>query len=298
MNDEFLNRTPPPYTPLPRRSSGGRLAVASALLAFVIGAGGVGYLAWAGMLPWNAQGPDRLLVQPAAPTPSPSASSSTAPEQLPAAEAAMAVRIVALEQRLAAIDLRAQAASGNASRAEGLLVALASRRALDKGVPLGYLEDQLRLRFGARHGAEVQVVADAAKKPVTLDKLLADLETLGPRLTGTPAPGDFWARAKQEMAGLFVIRHDDAPSPAPQNRIERARLMLLAGKVKEAVAEIQSLPGGAAARDWALAANRYATSRAALDVLESAALLEAETPADTSGKAAVQPSPVNTPPAV
>lgn len=296
MNDDFLNRTQPPYTPLPRRSSGGRLALASALLAFVIGAGGVGYLAWAGMLPWKAQAPDRLLVQPAAPSPSPSP--TTAPTQLPAAEAAMAVRIVALEQRLAAIDLRAQAASGNASRAEGLLVALASRRALDKGVPLGYLEDQLRLRFGARHGTEVQVVADAAKKPVTLDKLLADLETLAPRLTGTPAPGDFWARARQEMAGLFVIRHDDAPSPAPQNRIERARLMLLAGKVKEAIAEIQSLPGGAAARDWAEAANRYAASRAALDLLESAALLEAETPADTSGKAAVQPSPVNTPPAI
>ena len=297
MNDEFLNRTPPPYSPLPQRRSGsGRLALVSALLAFVIGAGGVGYLAWAGMLPWKAQAPDRLLVQPAAPSPSPSP--TTAPTQLPAAEAAMAVRIVALEQRLAAIDLRAQAASGNASRAEGLLVALASRRALDKGVPLGYLEDQLRLRFGARHGTEVQVVADAAKKPVTLDKLLADLETLAPRLTGTPAPGDFWARARQEMAGLFVIRHDDAPSPAPQNRIERARLMLLAGKVKEAIAEIQSLPGGAAARDWAEAANRYAASRAALDLLESAALLEAETPADTSGKAAVQPSPVNTPPAI
>lgn len=296
MNDDFLNRTPPPYTPLPRRSGNGRLALASALLAFVIGAGGVGYLAWAGMLPWKAQAPDRLLVQPAAPSPSPSP--TTAPTQLPAAEAAMAVRIVALEQRLAAIDLRAQAASGNASRAEGLLVALASRRALDKGVPLGYLEDQLRLRFGARHGTEVQVVADAAKKPVTLDKLLADLETLAPRLTGTPAPGDFWARTRQEMAGLFVIRHDYAPSPAPQNRIERARLMLLAGKVKEAIAEIQSLPGGAAARDWAEAANRYAASRAALDLLESAALLEAETPADTSGKAAVQPSPVNTPPAI
>lgn len=294
MNDDFLNRTPPPLSA--RRSGNGRLALASALLAFVIGAGGVGYLAWAGMLPWKAQAPDRLLVQPAAPSPSPSP--TTAPAQLPAAEAAMAVRIVALEQRLAAIDLRAQAASGNASRAEGLLVALASRRALDKGVPLGYLEDQLRLRFGARHGAEVQVVADAAKKPVTLDKLLADLETLAPRLTGTPAPGDFWARARQEMASLFVIRHDDAPSPAPQNRIERARLMLLAGKVKEAIAEIQSLPGGAAARDWAEAANRYAASRAALDLLESAALLEAETPADTSGKAAVQPSPVNTPPAI
>lgn len=209
----------------------------------------------------------------------------------------MAVRIVALEERLAQIDLRAQAASGNAARAEGLLVALAARRALDKGVPLGYLEDQLRLRFGTRHMNEVDIVAQAAKKPVTIDKLLADLDALSPNLSGAPARGDFWAQARSELGSLFVVRHDDAPSPAPQNRIERARLMLISGKVKEAVAEVQALPGAAAARDWSDAAGRFANSRAALDLLESAALLEAETPSDAVGKAAIQPSPVNTPPA-
>ncbi|WP_310535454.1 hypothetical protein [Novosphingobium sp.] len=296
MNDEFLNRTTQPMPP--RRSGGGRLALASALLAFVLGAGGVGYLAWAGMLPWKAQSPDPTLVRPLAqPVPAPSASPGTVPVQVPVAEAAMAVRIVALEQRLAQIDLRAQAASGNAARAEGLLVALAARRALDKGVPLGYLEDQLRLRFGTRHMSEVNVVAQAAKNPVTLDKLLADLETLAPKLSGAPARGDFWAAARSELGSLFVVRHDDAPSPAPQNRIERARLMLISGKVKEAVAEIQALPGAAAARDWTDAASRFATSRAALDLLESAALLEAETPSDAVGKAAMQPSPVNSLPA-
>ena len=297
MTDEFLNRTSPPLPP--RRSGGGRIALASALLAFVLGAAAVGYLAWAGMLPWKAQAPDAALVRPLAQTlPAPSASPTPAPVQVPAAEAAMAVRIVALEERLAQIDLRAQAASGNAARAEGLLVALAARRALDKGVPLGYLEDQLRLRFGTRHMNEVDIVAQAAKKPITLDTLLADLETLTPKLSGAPARGDFWARARQELGSLFVIRHDDAPSPAPQNRIERARLMLVAGKVKDAVAEIQAMPGAAAARDWSNAANSYAASRAALDLLESAALLEAETPGDVAGKAAIQPSPVNTPPAI
>ncbi|MEJ6011631.1 hypothetical protein [Novosphingobium aquae] len=294
MNDELLNRTSQPMPQ--RRSGGGRIALASALLAFVLGAGGVGYLAWAGMLPWKAQGPDPMLVRPLA-QPAPSASPGTAPVQVPVAEAAMAVRIVALEQRLAQIDLRAQAASGNAARAEGLLVALAARRALDKGVPLGYLEDQLRLRFGTRHMSEVNVVAQAAKNPVTLDKLLADLETLAPKLSGAPVRGDFWAAARSELGSLFVVRHDDAPSPAPQNRIERARLMLISGKVKEAVAEVQALPGAAAARDWTDAASRFATSRAALDLLESAALLEAETPSDAAGKAAVQPSPVNSLPA-
>lgn len=296
MNDEFLNRTTPAMAP--RRSGSGRIALASALLAFVIGAGGVGYLAWAGMLPWKSQTPDRFLAQPVQPVPSPAASPTPSPAQIPAAEAAMAVRIVALEQRLAQIDLRAQAASGNAARAEGLLVALAARRALDKGVPLGYLEDQLRLRFGNRHMNEVEIVAQAAKQPVTLDKLLADLDALAPKLSGAAARGDFWARAQQELGSLFVIRHDDAPSPAPQNRIERARLMLIAGMVKDAVAEIQALPGAAGAKDWSDAAKRFAASRAALDLLESAALLEAETPSDAVGKAAIQPSPVNSPPAI
>lgn len=292
MNDEFLNRTSPP--PLKPRSSGsGRIALASALLAFVIGAGGVGYLAWADMLPFSRTAPDRLLSQPTPAAVQPVVSPSAEVQQLPLAEAAMAVRIAALEQRIAQIDLRAQAASGNASRAEGLLVALAARRTLERGTALGYLEDQLLLRFGARHGGDVNTVIEAAKKPVTIDKLLADLEALSPQLVGMPAQGDFWQRTQHELSSLFVIRHDDTPSPAPENRIERARLMLLVGKVKEAVAEVQAMPGGNAARDWVASANRYAAAQTALDVLEGAALLDTETPSNAGGKSVVQPSPVS-----
>ena len=40
------------------------------------------------------------------------------------------------------------AASGNAARAEGLLIAFSARRTLERGNDLGYLGDQLRLRFG------------------------------------------------------------------------------------------------------------------------------------------------------
>ncbi|PLK27668.1 hypothetical protein [Novosphingobium sp. TH158] len=293
MNDKYLSRTPPPLTP--RRTGNGRLAVAMAFLAFVLGAAAVAYLAWADLLPIERRTPDRLLNQPGPAAVAPPA--ATPPiAQLPAAEAALAVRIAALEQRLASIDLRAQAASGNASRAEGLLVALAARRALDKGSPLGYLEDQLRLRFNARHGAEVNQVIDAAKSPVTLDTLAADLEVIAPRLAGIPARGDFWQRAQQELSALFVVRHDDAPSPAPQNRLERARLMLSAGRIAEAAKEIEAMPGHAAARDWLVAARRYDGARRALDTLESAALLESVTPADSSGKSAEQPSPVIVPP--
>ncbi|MFM5906253.1 MAG: hypothetical protein ACKOPO_01475 [Novosphingobium sp.] len=294
MNDEFLNRTtPPPMALRPRSSGSGRIALASALLAFIVGAGGVAYMAWANLLPFGGHAPDRLLTSNGPAIVQPVASPSAAPTALPAAEAALAVRIAALEQRLAQIDLRAQAASGNASRAEGLLVALAARRALDRGSALGYLEDQLRLRFAARHPGEVNTVIDAAKTPVTLDGLLADLAKLAPQLKGASATGDFWQRAQQELSGLFVIRHDDAPSPAPENRIARARLLLLAGKVKEAISEVQAMPGSAAAKDWTAAATRFAGARSALDMLESAALLDTETPGDVDGKSAQQPSPVN-----
>src|SRR3546814_8952066 len=53
-------------------------------------------------------------------------------------------RLAAAQQRLARLDLQAQAAAGNAARAEGLLIAFASRRAIERGVELGYLADQLR----------------------------------------------------------------------------------------------------------------------------------------------------------
>jgi hypothetical protein len=291
MNDEFLNRTSPP--PLRPRSSGsGRIALASALLAFIIGAGSVAYMAWANLLPFSAKAPDRLLANPGPAIVQPVASPSAAPTALPAAEAALSVRIAALEQRLSQIDLRAQAASGNAARAEGLLVALAARRALDRGTPLGYLEDQLRLRFSSRHPAEVNTLIETAKQPVTLDGLLAQLEKLSPSLSGAPATGDFWQRAQRELSGLFVIRHDNTPSPAPENRLERARLLLTAGKVKEAVAEVQAMPGSPAAKTWVNDANRFAQARAALDLLESAALLDTQTPANAAGKTAEQPSPV------
>ena len=44
-----------------------------------------------------------------------------------------AARVAELEQRLSRLNLEAASASGNASRAEGLLVAFAVRRALDRG---------------------------------------------------------------------------------------------------------------------------------------------------------------------
>ena len=62
------------------------------------------------------------------------------------------------EQRLSRIDLQATAASGNAARAEGLLIAFAARRMIDKGEPLGFLEERGSRTVLTRRG---KLMADA-----------------------------------------------------------------------------------------------------------------------------------------
>src|SRR5690606_13790969 len=47
-------------------------------------------------------------------------------------------RVAAMEQRLTRLDLQSQAAAGNAARAEGMLIAFAARRSLERGQPLGF----------------------------------------------------------------------------------------------------------------------------------------------------------------
>ena len=62
----------------------------------------------------------------------------------------IARRVAALEQRIGQVDTQSRAAVGNADRAEGLLVAFAARRALDRGVALGFLEALLRAALRRR----------------------------------------------------------------------------------------------------------------------------------------------------
>ena len=300
MADEFFNRA---STTAPSRG-GGRGIVIAVLAAFMLGAGGVGYLAWAGLLPLKHAAPDRLLVDggsvkaPAA-APAPLASAPAADEAAQPAEVrqeALEARIAGMEQRLAQIDLRTEAASGNSARSEGLLVAFAARRALDRGAPLGLLEDQLRLRFADAQPNAVNTVITAAKKPVTLDSLVARLESLAPSLSATPAAQlGTWDKVRHELSNLFVIRHDSAPSPAPANRLDRARLSLEAGRIEEAVAEVQKLPGAGDAESWIADARSYAASRAALDLIETTALLDTRSLRDATGNRVEQVSPAATP---
>ncbi|OYW44940.1 MAG: hypothetical protein B7Z08_10940 [Sphingomonadales bacterium 32-68-7] len=201
-------------------------------------------------------------------------------------------RVAAMEQRITRLDLQAQAAAGNAARAEGLLIAFATRRAIERGAPLGYLADQLRLRFGEAQPRAVRTIIDASVRPVLLDQLLARLDGLAPALHRPPAAEGLLGRFSRELGSLFVVRREDAPSPAIDRRLERARLFLESGRAGAAAAEVRLLPNAAEAADWISDAESYAATQLALESIETAAVLEPRQLRDRTGAQVEQLSPV------
>ncbi|MDQ1228843.1 hypothetical protein [Sphingomonas sp. SORGH_AS_0879] len=197
---------------------------------------------------------------------------ATDPVALATREAALAAQIAALETRAATIATDASAAGAQAGRAESILVAAAARRAVDRGQPLGYLEEQLRQRFGASEPRAVAVLIGNARQPVTLETLRQGLDTLAPDLVVNGTSG-WWEGLRQELGRLIVIREASAPSSNPADRLARARRLLDGGQVEAARAEVARLPGADAARTWQHAAQRYVAARRALDLIENAALI-------------------------
>jgi len=231
------------------------------------------------------------------PATSPAQSAKAAPVTTltPDLERALAVRVADLEDRLSRINVQAQAASGNAARAEGLLIAFAARRALDRGSPLGYIDPQLRLRFGDAQPKAVTTIVNASQQPVTLEELSAGLDELGPALmTGSSGAG-FWSDFQRELSELFVIRRQGTPSPAPQQRLIRAKRYVETGNVDAAIAEVEKLAGVEKDEDalqWMEKARRYNEARRALDVIETAAILEPQQLRSADGERVDQPSPL------
>jgi len=206
---------------------------------------------------------------------------------------ALAARVAELEQRLSRITLQAESASGNASRAEGLLVAFAVRRALDRGLSLGYLEAQLRLRFGDDQPNAVKTIIETSREPVTLEQLRADLDAIAPELVGRNGDkGSLWTGLKRELGELFVVRPAGTQSPRATERLDRARRYLTSGMADKAITEVEAMPGAAAAGEWLIDARRYNEARRALDLIETAAILE---PRDGPAVAAARASGTTTP---
>jgi hypothetical protein len=276
---------------------------------FLLGAALVALVWWSGIGPGDfvqlKRSAPAVFTAPPSPSPVPLVSpteASTATvaqarqavakvEQVVQQQGGLDSRVAAMEQRLAKLDLQLQAASGNAARTEGLLVAFAARRTIERGEPLGYLADQLKLRFGDGHPNAVRTVIDFSHNPVTLDQLSARLDGLAPQLVKAPPDQGALAWLGSELSGLFVIRRETTPSPQPDRRLDRARLFLESGRVQPAIAEVQHLPNAKAAAAWIADARRYDQTRQALDLLETTAILDPHDLRDASGKRVDQLSP-------
>ncbi|MES2056192.1 MAG: hypothetical protein V4564_09660 [Pseudomonadota bacterium] len=213
-----------------------------------------------------------VVVVPAAGTPA-----TTAPvidlNALSSRETDLAARLADLEARTARVSSDAQTASGYATRAEGMMIAFAARRALDRGLTLGYVEQHLRARFGPGQPRAVAAILQAAREPVTIAELRAGLDGIAPELVTGARSSGWWSSFRRELGNLVVLHQATTPSPLPVDRLARAKQMLEQGKVEAALAEVARMPGAAQATRWTAAARRYIGARRALDTIEAAAIL-------------------------
>lgn len=188
-------------------------------------------------------------------------------------------RIADLETRLGRVEHATRQAEGSAGRADALVVAFAARRAIDRGVALGYLEPLLVDRFGDQHQAAVATIVTQSRQPVKLNDLIAEYENLGPALRRGGPEESWWTGFKREMGSLVEIHRRDQPAVSPDARYDRALQRLNGGDVDQALAETMRLPGASSADDWVQKARRYIAAHRALDEIESAALLGGPNPA-------------------
>lgn len=263
----------------PRRGRGAWIA---ALIAFLFGLAAMAWLLghWQAARDWlfgTRTAQTAAAPQPALPAPQPLATSL--PEETvatvdPATAAALGARVGELEVRIDRVGERANAAGANAARAEGLLIAFAARRAIDRGLGLGYIEGQLRERFGATQPQAVATIIAASRDPITLGDLQMGLDDLGPALTGGGPDEGWWDAIRREFGSLIVVRKAGTPSPEPAERLRHAKRLLADGQVDKALVEVARLPGRAKADRWMTAARRYIAVRGALDMLETAAILQ------------------------
>jgi hypothetical protein len=288
------------YGAQPRRRSWLRALILPGV-AFVLGLGAMGYILghWQSGARALGIGPEAApapIVEPALPPQivaapqAPPIATPGAGEAQPGAAPELANRVAALEQRIGSVDTQSRAAVGNADRAEGLLVAFAARRALDRGVGLGFLETMLQQRFGQNQPNAVGRIIFASHNPVTMQDLQQGLQEAGPRLIGAAPDTGWWESLKTELGSMITVRREGTPSTEPSERVRRATQRLEAGQVEVALAEVLRIPARDNAADWIRKAQIYVAARAALDTIETAALVE-QRPPQPAPAAAPTPQP-------
>ena len=190
-----------------------------------------------------------------------------------AAPSANSAQIASLENRVTQVEGATQRAEGFAGRADALVVAFAARRAIDRGIALGYLEPLLIQRFGAQHRAAVATIITESRQPVRLADLISQYQTLGPELRRGGPQDSWWTNVKREFGSLIEVHRAERPAANPEARYNRALQQLSLGDVDQALVETMRLPGASAAGDWIGKARRYVGAQRALDEIETAALL-------------------------
>ncbi|NUQ17557.1 MAG: hypothetical protein HOP95_03755 [Sphingomonas sp.] len=252
------------------------------LVAFVLIIVGAAAAVWAlghyqpaarflGVVP--AQQPVMLTPKPVLTNPP-----QAAPAQPMVTSQADEQKIADLQNRVAAVESATQRAEGSAGRADALVIAFAARRAIDRGVALGYLENLLVDRFGQDHRAAVATVITASHQPVRLDDLVTEYDALGPDLRRGGPQDSWWTNLKRELGDLVEVHSAERPATNPEAEYQRARQRLVSGDVDQALAETMRLPGAARAGDWVTKARRYILAHRALDEIESGALMPAPNP--------------------
>ena len=185
----------------------------------------------------------------------------------------IAEQIRQLQSRVQRVENENEQVQGSAGRADALLIAFSARRAVERGVALGYLEPLLVNRFGTRHPQAVATIVTESRSPVRLSELISTFRDLEPQLVGPPPNEGLWTGIKRGLGSLISVHHSDRPSNRPQARFDRALAHLMAGEVDSALAEAMRLPGASRAGDWIRNARRYIAVHRALDQIESAALV-------------------------
>jgi hypothetical protein len=271
------------------RFSGFRRTLLIILLAFLAGGVAAGWGAWRmGWIAFDSWGRPVNPVEVRSPPIRPLLIAPAAPSS--GDVTVLAERLGRVEARVDTIDNRTRAASGNAGRAEGLLVAMAARRALDRGVALGVIEALLRDRFGSSQPQAVATIITVAREPVTLDQLQDGLARIAPQLAGGGGGNEnWWQSTRRALGSLFVVRRADTPSQLPEDRVRRAQTQLDIGHVDGALVEIARLSDHRLADPWIAQARRYVAARRALDAIETSALLDSPGAASPSSAATSSP---------
>ncbi|MBK9431336.1 hypothetical protein [Sphingorhabdus sp.] len=234
-----------------------RAGLVLSIAAFAGGVLAYGWLGDSGLIPWESS--STAVEDGVMPQANSDATTSAIPEAAPMLAAPVSPQLVV--------------PVADSARTEAMLVALATRRAITAGTPLGDNEARLKAAFGTTQPGAVEQILSAQRDKLTPALLLSEFDKIAPTLT--QKQGTLWEKAQKEMATLFVLRRSDTKPAGPDAALDRVRTLLATGNVRAAVRSVSTMPGSNGAKSWLALAARYQKTEEALEILERSALTQA-----------------------